>query len=191
DFATVSELGRDDARLHIQRGISLESLGRLQAAVTAWSMGFARLQTTNGPAATDLRLLYGFAVSGRFPEKARQAFAAVLQVSPDHSRALYGQAMLAEKAGRIVEAVKYFDRASEADPQFVEPRRFRAVLLARLGKIAQASQDMEWCLQREPNVGATLYAAACMCALAAEKIPQAKEQAFDFLKRALAQEYGA
>jgi hypothetical protein len=67
------------------------------------------------------------------------------------------------------------------------------VLLARQGQLSRASQDINWCLEKEPTGGATLYATACVAALAVEKSgdPQeAMEQALQFLERAFAQGYG-
>ena len=46
--------------------------------------------------------------------------------------------------------------------------------------------DINWCLDREPGSGETLYAAACVAARAAEAAPspRALDQAFDLLERA-------
>jgi hypothetical protein len=66
------------------------------------------------------------------------------------------------------------------------------VLWARRGQFERAGQDINWCLEREPAAGITLYAAACVSARVAEKTrtPLAKVQALTFLQQALEHGYG-
>ncbi|MEZ6132297.1 MAG: tetratricopeptide repeat protein [Planctomycetaceae bacterium] len=54
------------------------------------------------------------------------------------ARAAYMEGLAAQKKGDLNDAQKAFARAAEADPTAVEPVRAHAVLLRRLGKIAQA-----------------------------------------------------
>jgi hypothetical protein len=104
--------------------------------------------------------------------------------------------MLLMEQGSGPEALAWFNRAVAADTAFVEARRFRAVLLARLRDFGPASQDINWCLEREPEAGATLYAAACVSALIAARASDgpaarsAAEQALNFLEMAFARGYG-
>src|SRR5207302_1118353 len=70
------------------------------------------------------------------------------------------------------------------------------ILFARLGHLDHASQDINWCLEREGSVGATLYAGACVAALALQRISDPEtakrvaEQALGFLEKAFGQGYG-
>jgi tetratricopeptide (TPR) repeat protein len=104
--------------------------------------------------------------------------------------------MVAVEQGRAEEAIAYLDRAIAAAPHLMEARRHRAIQLARCGRFAEAFQAINWCLEREPQVGATLYAAACVAARAAEKLrgsatgSSADQRAIALLKQALAQGYG-
>jgi hypothetical protein len=83
-----------------------------------------------------------------------------------------------------------------AAPRFAEARRARAVLLARAGRFAEATADVDWCLAHDPEPGAAAYAAACVAALAVPRYPeaaaarQAAGQALGFLEKALAGGYG-
>ena len=71
-------------------------------------------------------------------------------------------------------------------------------MLARRGRFAGALQDINTCLEREPNSGPTLYAAACVAARIAEAtLPtnplgatDACDKAIAFLDRAFKQNYG-
>jgi hypothetical protein len=94
--------------------------------------------------------------------------------------------MLAMDRGDLGTAVRFFDRAVDASPGFVEARRYRAVLQARQGAWDRATRDINWCLDREPRSGETLYAAACVAARVAEAAPspRAFDEAFNLLERA-------
>jgi serine/threonine protein kinase/Tfp pilus assembly protein PilF len=201
DFTRAAELaGDDDARLtaHTGRGEALEALGRPDEADAAFASAFG----PDRPAAEDVRvralLKYGFAVHARLPQKAREAFAAVLRVRPDDPQALYGQAMVLEDQGEPEEAVGAYTRALQADPGLLEAQRRRGIVLARLGRFDEAGRDVNWCLEREKS-GAACYAAACVSALLAEAWDRqqktsaereaAVNQALVFLQQALAAGY--
>jgi tetratricopeptide (TPR) repeat protein len=187
DFDRALGLGRRDPALYAGRGIALEGLKRPAEADAAFAEAFARVPPRPDPARARLCWSYGFAVAARLPEKARAAFDDVLLQDPRHPQALYGRAMLAAGQGRNDEAIAAFGRALEVRPGFNEARRSRAVLLARKGDWEHAAQDINWCLDREPTSSETLYAAACVTALAARASPspRALDQAFDLLYRAL------
>src|SRR5262249_29161997 len=142
DFDQALALGRTDAFLHAGRGAALEALGESQQADAAFRQAFAGATTL--PAAGCQRLLwvYGFAVARRLPDKAGEAFAEVLRQQPNNPQALYGRGMLLVEEGHSEAALALFTRASEADPRFVDPRRARAVLLARKGQLTQATEDV-------------------------------------------------
>jgi tetratricopeptide (TPR) repeat protein len=196
DFQKATALGRDDATVHAGLAVALEGLGRPKEADGSFQKAFARAETSSPEVPLRLWWAYGFAVSTRLPDKAEEAFAKVLQMQPHHPQALYGQAMLLTRRGQTREAVARFNRALEANPGFAEARRYRAILLARLGHLAEATQDINLCLERDPDGGPANYAAACVAALAATKLPDAtaaKEaavQALSFLKKAFKGSYG-
>ena len=89
------------------------------------------------------------AVAARLPEQARNAFDLVLEENPKQPQALYGCGMLLVEQDQADEALRYFNRAAEAAPDFIESRCARAILLARRGNIQEAIQDINWCLDRE------------------------------------------
>jgi tetratricopeptide (TPR) repeat protein len=186
DFDRAMSLGGPaDAALAAGRGLALEGLGRHGEADAAFAEAFA-LAPDPDPARIRLKWTYGFAVSARLPERAKAAFDEVLRQDARHPQALYGRAMLAMSGGDLGSALRYFNRAVEANPGFVEARRYRAVVLARRGEWDPATCDINWCLDREPRSGETLYAAACVAARAAEAAPspRAIDRAFDLLERA-------
>jgi serine/threonine protein kinase/tetratricopeptide (TPR) repeat protein len=190
DFDRALARGRRDGMIQAGRGIALEGLKRHSEADDAFAAEFARAAPRPDQSRARLCWLYGFAVAERLPEKARKAFDDVLLQDPKHPEALYGRAMLAAAAGQSEEGIAALSRALEARPGFNEARRSRAVLLARKRDWEHAGQDINWCLDREPTSGDTLYAAACVAAIAAEASPgpRAVGQALELLRRAL--EYG-
>jgi serine/threonine protein kinase/tetratricopeptide (TPR) repeat protein len=202
DYDKAALLGRDDAAVHAGRGIALEGLQRFTEADRAFDAAFANLESVSAHVRCRIRWTYGFAVAARLPEKARQAFEEVLKEDPGQPEALYGLGMLLvehPKKGTVPvdseEALSCFSRAIKRAPGFIEPRRARAILLARLGRIPEAVQEINRCLDREES-GAVLYGAACVSALgavaaaddaAAEPLAQ---QALRLLKKALEHGYG-
>ncbi len=195
DFDRAAAFGRDDAPLHAGRGVALEALHQTGEADAAFHRAFARLDKLDAKTRQRLLWVYGFAVAARLPTKASLSFDAVLAVDPRQPQALYGRAMIAAQDDRVDEALGYFQRALDADPGFVEARRYRAVLLARRGFIAQASQDINACLEKEPSGGPTLYAAACVAALALARADEAHaaeitRQALTLLEQAFRNGYG-
>jgi serine/threonine protein kinase/tetratricopeptide (TPR) repeat protein len=196
DFQKAADLGSNDAALHTGLGVALEGLGRTVDADAAFRQAFRQAASASAEALCRIRSAYAFAVAERLPEKAREAFDQILRQDPQHPQALYGRAMLLAKRGRDREALTYFNRAVAAAPSFVEARRFRGIMLARCGDFENASQDINWCLDREPTAGATLYAAACVTARVAEKATDpsvckaAADQALTFLQKALERGYG-
>jgi tetratricopeptide (TPR) repeat protein len=186
DFDQALALGGPgDAALAAGRGLALEAMGRRAEADAAFQEAFTMAPDLD-PVRLRLRWTYGFAVSARLPREAQAAFDEVLRRDPNHPQALYGWAMLAMNRGDLASARRCFDRALEANPGFLEARRYRAVLLSRQGAWDQATRDINWCLDRQPSSGETLYAAACVAARAAEAAPspRALDQAFDLLERA-------
>jgi tetratricopeptide (TPR) repeat protein len=193
DFDQALRLGRDDAFVHAGRGMALEGLGRAGEADPAFREAFVRAATAPDAVRQRLHWVYGFAVAERLPDKARAAFDAVLREESQHPQALYGLAMLAARRDRLDEAIRYFNRALEVSPGFLDARRYRAILYARRHDFEHAGPDINWCLERDPRGGPTLYAAACVVSrtVEAHADPQAVDQALDLLEKALAQGYGA
>src|SRR5262249_44748593 len=105
DFDRALALGKDGAPLHAGRGIALEGLNRHAEADAAFADALTRAGEL--PAGQRARVLwaYGFAVAGRLPGKAREAFDEVLRHDADHPQALYGRGLLAARADRDGEAL--------------------------------------------------------------------------------------
>jgi tetratricopeptide (TPR) repeat protein len=200
DMERTEALGRDDAALHVERGLALEKLGRAEEADDAFEAAFARLAGLPPEVQANVRLRYGMAVAAREQDEAGAAFDEVLAQeavsAATRARAHYGRAMVAEARGKLEEAVGALRQAARLDEGMVEARRYRAVLLARLGRFAEAMPELTWCLEREPQGGPTLYAAACVTALAARKFAgqpgtaETARQSLDFLRQAFARGYG-
>jgi serine/threonine protein kinase/tetratricopeptide (TPR) repeat protein len=196
DLQRALDLGGSSASLHAGLGVALEKLGKTGEADAAFHQALELADQASADAWIGVRCAYAFAVAGRLPGKAEEIFTEILRQRPDNPQALYGRAMLLVERGSEKAALGLFDRALDAAPDFLEARRFRAVLLARGGDFEAAAKDMNWCLAKGPGDGATLYAAACVAARAAEKASSgspaqsAADQAIAFLRKALASGYG-
>jgi tetratricopeptide (TPR) repeat protein len=92
-------------------------------------------------------------------------FEAVLKRNPWSYPALSNRAyILAEKQGKLPEAVGILNRAVEHYPDNVRLRGGRAVYLARLGRRREALADVRECLQRDTSA-TLLYQMAGVCSL--------------------------
>jgi serine/threonine protein kinase/tetratricopeptide (TPR) repeat protein len=189
DFDRALALGARDASVSAGRAIALERQGRHREADAAFGDCFAHADGLPRSTRARLAWAYGFAISARDSEKARGAFDQALLYDPGNSQALYGRAMLAMSLGKTAEAIEGFDQALESDPGRIEARRYRAIALARQGEWARATEEINRCLEREPRKAATLYAGACVVALAFKRTGTSANsgQALDLLERALAE----
>jgi eukaryotic-like serine/threonine-protein kinase len=195
DFEKAAQDGCDQAAAWAGRGVALEKLKRPTEADQAFAKALDRAHEDSEAVRLRVQWVYAFAVSERLPREAARIFSDILEKQPEHPQALYGQAMLAAQRDDLDGALAWFDRALNADPNFNEACRFRAVLLARRGRLADAQRDINACLSQSPRDGATLYAAACVAARAVDhsdpaNTPAALEQTLQFLERALAAGYG-
>lgn len=183
DFDRAIELGHDSPAAVAGRGMALEALGRHSEADSAFEEALAHAETLNGPGRLRILWTYGFAVSQRLPQKARQVFDAILRTSPRHPEALYGRAMLAAADGHPADAVRDLGLALDANPDMSLARQYRAIMLARLGEWQRAAEDIQRCLQRNPADGSAYYAAACVASLASRQRadPRLAQQAVEFL----------
>lgn len=174
DFKKVQELGREDAILVAGRAMALEGMG--QHAESDRLFGHALELAKKSPNATTHRLnwTYAFAVARRAPNLSLQVFDSILKVNPKHTQALYGKGMILMQQGDLPGAVRMFDSALNASSTFIEPLRYRAVALARLGQLQQAAADANACIEREPTNPDSLYAAACVAAVSARKLGSAE-----------------
>ncbi|GAB5442801.1 MAG: hypothetical protein Fues2KO_31500 [Fuerstiella sp.] len=82
----------------------------------------------------------------------------VLESEPDPSEeqkaeslAAYMEAIAAQKEGRLNEALQAFERAEKADPKAAEPVKAHALLLMRLGRVAQAQQKAQRAIELDPD----------------------------------------
>src|SRR5206468_2522410 len=123
DLDQAKRLGRDDASLHMGRGMALEGLRRFATADEAFDAAFARAGALAEPLRARIERSYGFAVFARLPEKARAAFERALKDTPRDAHARYGLALLAVEQADLEKALVELNRAVDADPGFVDGRR--------------------------------------------------------------------
>ncbi len=171
DLTKSQELGRNDVSLDAARAMALEGTGQHAEA----DLLFARvLEVTKKTSNSDTHRFswtYAFAVAHRAPAISHRVFDDILRSNPKHPQALYGKGMLLMKEKRLREAVRLFDEALTAKTTFIEPLRYRAVALARLGQLQQAWADINVCVEREGTNPDTLYVAACVAAVVYRKLP--------------------
>lgn len=67
------------------------------------------------------------------------------------SLAAYMEAIAAQKEGRLNDALKAFERAEKANPKAAEPVKAHALLLMRLGRVAQAEEKARRAIELDPD----------------------------------------
>ncbi len=163
DFDATERLGLKPNRLYLLRAEARAALGDADGAKADRKAALAI-----EPA--DPR---GWAVRGEMkaasdPKGALADFDAALALDPDFLPALRDRAsVLAEQLGRPADAVASLDRVLGLNPDSADDRAARAVLLARLGKKAEARADAD--LAAASDNPLTLYQAASAVLLAAER----------------------
>jgi serine/threonine protein kinase/Flp pilus assembly protein TadD len=190
DLVAVKGAVRDEALRALNEGIALEGLGRPEEADAAFAVALRQAWTAPAEVRKVVLCRYGVAVTQRLPRQAADAFAEALELDPEDAYALYGQGAVLVLRGEPGAGLSRFDQAIEARPDFLEARRFRAVVLARQGKGEAALRDVNFCLKKDAAGGMTLYAAACVTALLSRGDEAMARQALDFLRLAFARNYG-
>lgn len=188
DFQKVRALGRKDALVDAGIAMAYEGLGRHADADALFETAMKTAESTANASMRRISWTYAFAVAHRAPEFSQRIFEEILNSDPKHPQALYGKGMLSMQQGRLQDAVHSFDAALAVAPNFIEPLRYRAISLARLGNLQQAALDANACAQREPTNPDSLYVAACVASLSARKLNsrELSDNAIELLERAIA-----
>jgi tetratricopeptide (TPR) repeat protein len=117
-------------------------------------------------------------------------FDEALKLNPQSFDALQNKAhVLAARLNRNQEALEVLNEAVQLNPDFVEARSGRGVVLARLGKFEEARADAEQALLMNQEAP-ILYQVAGIFALTSKKHPEDLDRAFYLLSRALRSGFG-
>jgi serine/threonine protein kinase/Flp pilus assembly protein TadD len=184
DFERVNQLGRKDIITDAARAMAFEGLGRHDEADALFAEILDAAQSLSDLTVQRIGWSYAFAIFGRKPDTSRQIFDNILKLDPKQPQALYGQGMVEMQRGKLEFAIRRFDEAINSDPKFIEPLRYRAVALARLGQLQAAWTDAYACLEKEPTNPDSRYIASCVTALAA-KMTKPREQKEQLIAGAL------
>ncbi|MGF1581225.1 MAG: protein kinase [Gemmataceae bacterium] len=203
DFEKVVEMrgsreALQDAELQASLGTAYEKIDCPKKADLHFALATEHAASLEKTRRHRVLLSIGFAVSERSPEKAKRLFTSVLKDNRNQTEALFGQAMLHAQKEENNKAIGVFNNILWLRPQFEEARRYRAVLLARIGKLELAKAEINRCLDMEPFRGGTYYAGACVASLALPRISktdvnrkaQVETEAVKFLEAAFAKGYG-
>jgi serine/threonine protein kinase/Tfp pilus assembly protein PilF len=132
----------------------------------------------------------GYHRAEKDPQGALADFEKALELNPRSCQALQNKAsILAERLGRIEEAIAILDKAVTLYPGFTPARLGRGVLLARLGKRKEAHEDARQALAISDQA-ATFYQASNIYALTSRQVPEDKWQALPLMSIALRGGYG-
>jgi serine/threonine protein kinase/tetratricopeptide (TPR) repeat protein len=185
DLTAALQLGTPRTRVYFMRAYARRKAGDVEGARRDLEEGLRR-----APADEKSWIARGVARIDEDPQGALADFNQALSLNPSSVDALQDKAhVLAEKLGRNEEAVRVLSQSVALNPDYVPARAGRGVLLARLGRRAQALDDAQESLlldARPPN----LYQVACVYALTARQHPEDRVQALQLLSSALRSGFG-
>jgi serine/threonine protein kinase/Flp pilus assembly protein TadD len=183
--AALRDLGQAEkhdgapARLHALRELAWRQGGRAERAAAEHRLALAAT-----PRGIDDWTVRGEARLAEDPEGAVADFDRALAEEPDYAPALRGKASaLSERLNRPADAVSVLDRLLATDAATVGDRAGYAVLLARLGRAAEARTQARACLGAGTPAVA-LYQAASALAIAARTAAD-RQEVLTVLRRVL------
>lgn len=177
DLARAWKLGYRNPAVLAAHAVALDRLGRSDEARQRFDQ--ALQLHPNDPAILLGRAVY---LLPRDPERSRADFETLVRLQPNHARARFGLAQLANDRGDSAEALDLLGAALRDDPTLIDAQELRAVIRGRLGD-RKALDDVER-LTATPS-GRRLYNAACALARLAEREPDLGNRAVDLLREAL------
>lgn len=184
DLTQALQHGAPDTRIYFLRARNQDRLGDPEGGMFDWVEGLQRQPTD------ELSWIErGFAKMTVDPDGALSDFNQALQLNPRLFAALQNKARILTKQGRIEEAVRTLDQEIEYYPDSMPARSGRGVLLARLGKYAEARQDAEMALKRD-RTPAIIYQVAGIYALTSRQQPNDRMKALVLLSSALQKGFG-
>jgi serine/threonine protein kinase/regulator of sirC expression with transglutaminase-like and TPR domain len=185
DFNAALAGGLIHTRLYLLRAVAREQLGDV-AGGAADRKQF--LETT--PTDEQSWLTRGHLRKAQDPAGALADFAAALQANPRSYLAWENQANLLDTMpGKQAEVLQALNRALALAPDYVKARAGRGVILARMGKRAEALADAQEALRLE-NSPAIQYQVAGIYALTSQTVPHDRLEAYRLLAAALSAGYG-
>jgi serine/threonine protein kinase/tetratricopeptide (TPR) repeat protein len=184
DLDRAADLGASPARIYFLRARVRELAGDAAGAKKDIEAGMR-----HEPADESAWLARGIARMQTDPASAAGDFAAALAINPRSLTALQNRAYVLGRSGQNAEAAKMLDQAVELFPDFVPSRSGRGVILARLGRWADAEADARESLRRDASP-AIQYQVAGIFSLLTRNDPKYKKEAFHHLTAALRAGFG-
>jgi tetratricopeptide (TPR) repeat protein len=136
------------AASHLERGVALEQVGRLQDAIAETEEAL-RLDPTLVQAHVNLIILYG-RVGDR--EKAKEHYQAAVKLNPNQfPDAYYNYGVLLIQEGKLDEAEKAFRQALEVRPSYADAHNNLGNLLERQGKFPEAIAEYKKAIESQPD----------------------------------------
>lgn len=134
-------------QFHNTRGVVLETLGRLDESIAAYSRAMS-LKPDYAEAQTNLAI--ALQKQGH-PDQAIGQCQALIQAQPNHAQAYHVLAYCQQQLGQQDEAAAAYEQALRHDPGLVEAYNQLGVLLAEQGQYDQAVACFEKALKQAPT----------------------------------------
>ncbi len=180
DLTQAFELGAPAIQIHYYRAQVREGLKDVEGAAAD-----RRAAAALTPKQEADYIARGMAHLEKDPNAALADFKAAEEISPRSLTALRNQVhVLADKLNRTQDALTIANRMVELHPDYATGQMARAMLLARLGRRAEAHADAEKALHLSKDAE-LLYRAACVYSLTSKSNPDDRTKALELLQRAV------
>lgn len=188
DLDQALELAPDSNRIALIRARLHQLLGETEAVREDMKRAM-----TSEPKTVEDWISRALAQLPRFPDRALRDLRAAEALAPNSADVLQNLAYVhSEHLKDMPAAVAALDRILDADANNEMARGGRCVLLARLGKDAEAFQDIESLSQLgERAMPATLFQMGCAHALLSPRHSESQATAIKYIAKALKRNYGA
>jgi tetratricopeptide (TPR) repeat protein len=144
---------KTDALRRIQRGVTLEAAGKLEAAVTELQRA---LELEPGLVQGHINLISVYTKLGQ-PEKARQSYEDALAINPGQPDLHYNYGIALLEQQKFSPAAEAFKRTLEINPAHSEARTNLAQAFERLGNTREAMEQYRLAVDSQPNYRLALF----------------------------------
>ncbi len=141
------ELDPDDADIHFNLGVGLQTLGRFEAAVKQYESTLT-LSERDAGAHYNMGMIL---LARRENAAAKRHFRRTVELAPDNIDAYVNLAKISLATGEFSEALAHSQRAVDLDPRSIGGRHNLALALLALGRLDDAILQFRYLTQLLPN----------------------------------------
>ena len=147
EWKKASELGPEDAKVHMNLGVALAGAGKFDEAIICY-----RKALDMDPGDPEALMNFGVALAGTDKlDEAIAQYQKALEIDPDYPEAHNNLGAALARTGKLDQAIAQYQKALEVNPAYPEVHNNLGVALARAGKLDEAVTHFRKALEVNPN----------------------------------------